>query len=126
MNKINTMAYSEAIVDFERAIELDSAAGVTKGVLTPSSYNNMALAALNNRDFSSAIKYCDEAIRINSKTYTAYAMRANILAMQGNYNSALNDATQAKTLMVESGITSGMHLQGINHLIYNLKKRLNN
>jgi len=124
MSQINVGDNNGAVKSFEKALKLDAVEDETKGFLTPSLYNNLALAESNLGNTKTAFYYCDKAIEIAPKKYHAYSMRASLYAQQGNYKFALEDAIKAKNLVIEDGAKDKFALQNLNFMIFNLKREL--
>ena len=82
--------YDAAIVDYNKAIELNSKESAV--------YFSRALAHLNNRSYTPAIADLDKVIELDPKEGMAYFKRGNALEKVGNFEKALSDYQKAYEL----------------------------
>jgi len=82
--------YDAAIVDYNKAIELNSK--------EPTIYFSRALALFNNKSFTPAIADFDKVIELDPKDAMAYFKRGNALEKIGNFEKALTDYQKAADL----------------------------
>lgn len=82
--------YDTAIVDYNKAIELNSK--------EPAIYFSRGLAHFNNKSFTPAIADFDKVIELDPKEGSAYFKRGNALEKIGNFEKALTDYQKAVEL----------------------------
>jgi tetratricopeptide (TPR) repeat protein len=104
--------YEGAMVDFNRALEIDSNFALP--------YYNIGDIKAIKQDFEGAIKYYSMAIELNPRFIEAYNNRGNMKSLMRDYAGAIKDYDMAAELMpdkptIYSNRGSARQLSGDNH-----------